>query len=74
MKMFKNKELITNLQKDNRILRHNNELLVKKDVALLRALSEFKGYTQEQQYGSIDNLLNKMRKTLVDLEKQLESL
>lgn len=72
--MFKNKKLITNLKKDNRILKHNNELLVKKDIVLLRAMSEFKGYTKEQQYGSIDNLLNKMRKTLADLEKQLESL
>ena len=70
----KSKETINNLRKENRILRHNNELLIKRDVAILRAISEMRNYAKEQQYSSVINLQNKMRKTLADLDTRLESL
>lgn len=73
--MFKkSRETIDNLRKENRILRHNNELLVKRDVAILRAISDMRNYAKEQQYSSVINLQNKMRKTLADLDTRLESL
>lgn len=70
----KSRETIDNLRKENRILRHNNELLIKRDVAILRAISDMRNYAKEQQYSSVVNMQNKMRKTLAELDEQLESL
>ena len=74
MENNRNKNTIDNLRKENRMLRHNNELMIKRDVAILRAISDMRNYAKEQQYSSVINLQNKMRKTLAELDEQLESL
>ena len=73
--MFKkNRETIENLRKENRLLRHNVEYMAKKDIALLRAVSDIRKVAKEQTYNSTINLQNKMKKTLAELDEQLESL
>lgn len=72
--MFKRtKETIDNLRKENKRLRHNNELLIRKDVELLRAISDFRELAKEQQYNSTVNMQNKIKKTLACLDRKLES-
>lgn len=73
--MFKkSRELIENYKKENRRLRKNNELLGEQNVKLLKFRTTIIKLAKEQTYNSTINLQNKMKKTLAELDEQLESL
>lgn len=70
----KSRELIENYKKENRRLRKNNELLGEQNVKLLKFRTTIIKLAKEQTYNSTINLQNKMKKTLAELDEQLESL
>ena len=62
------------IKRENRMLKHNNQILVEKNNLLIKTIMKISDETRKQQFGSVTNFQNKIRKTLADLDTELKSI
>ncbi len=70
--------LVKEYEKENEELKkirleavHENDVLLKRNIKLSKAMNKLKELANEQQYGSVKNIQNKIKSILNDAQKSI---